>query len=244
MKRLTQEEIKAIVEKDYQNALKQVGETRLLGVFFYGQANVNPAYEPSEVDTITIFFPTIQDIAINCSTLDSYFDRENGGRNYWVDFRLVVDFLYDSKKHMEDIFFTPIYQISSTYQKTFFKLKEKINSMKVSEWFPVHEANVLAEGWTRIFDHYLQFRDGVQDKIFDSLTKTEEKALIFCLEEIGDEGILSISEAIRKSGVSRPVFTSMLDKLARYKGAEVKNMGVKGTYINFHDHILSKFEIS
>ena len=145
---------------------------------------------------------------------------------------------------MEDIFFTQIYKVSPTYQKIFSKLKEKIGSIKVSEWFPINETNVLAEGWTKIFDHYLQFRDGVQDKIFDSLTKTEEKALIFCLEEIGDEGILSISKAIADSGISRPVFTSLLDKLARYKGAEIKNMGVKGTYINFHDHILSKFEIS
>lgn len=244
MIRLTQKEINDIIEKDYQNALKQIGETRLLGVFLYGQANIGPVYEASEVDTLTLFFPTIQDIAINCATLNSHSNREDGGRNYWVDVRLVIDLLYDQKKHMEDIFFTQIYRISPTYQKTFSKLKEKINSMKISEWFPVHEANILAEGWTKLFDHYLQFRDGVQDKIFDSLTKTEEKALIFCLEEIGDEGVLSISEAIRKSGISRPVFTSMLDKLDRYKGAEIKNMGVKGTYINFYDHILSKFEIS
>ena len=243
MERLTQKEVNNIVEKDYQNALKQVGEKRLLGVFLYGQANVSPVYEPSEVDTLTLFFPTVQDIAINCATLNSHSNREDGGRNYWIDVRLIVDLLYDKHKHIEDIFLTPIYKISPTYQKIFSKLREKIKSMTVSEWFPVNEANILAEGLTKLFDHYLQFRDGVQDKIFDSLTKTEEKALIFCLEEIGDEGILSISEAIRKSGISRPVFTSMLDKLDRYKGAEIKNMGVKGTYINFYDHILSKFEI-
>jgi GTP-sensing pleiotropic transcriptional regulator CodY len=107
-----------------------------------------------------------------------------------------------------------------------------------------NKLNIFAEWWGKIFDHYLQFRDGVQSKIFDSLTKTEEKALIFVLETIGDEGILSISEAIRQSGISRPVFTGLLDKLDRYKAAEIKNMGVKGTYINFYDHILSKFEIS
>jgi len=244
MEKLTQKEIYNIIEKDYNNALKQVGETRLLGVFLYGQANVDPVYETSEVDTVTVFFPTVQDIAINCALLNSWSDRDCGGRNYWIDVRLVIDLLYDKHKHIEDIFFTQVYQISPTYQKIFSKIKEKINSIKVSEWFPVNEANILAEGWTKLFDHYLQFRDGVQDKIFDSLTKTEEKALIFCLEEIGDEGILSISEAIRKSGISRPVFTSMLDKLDRYKGAEIKNMGVKGTYINFYDHILSKFEIT
>lgn len=244
MERLTQKEVYNIIEKDYNNALKQVGETRLLGVFLYGQANIGPVYELSEVDTITLFFPTVQDIAVNCTTLNSHSNREDGGRNYWIDVRLVIDLLYDQEKHMEDIFFTFTYKISPTYQKIFSKLKEKIKSISVSEWFPVHDTNLLIEGWTKLFDHYLQFRDGVQDKIFDSLTKTEEKALIFCLEEIGDEGILSISKAIADSGISRPVFTSLLDKLDRYKGAEIKNMGVKGTYINFHDHILSKFEIT
>ena len=244
MNRLTQEEVNKVIDIDYQNAIRQLGETRLLGVFLYGKANVEAVYEKAQVDTVTIFFPTVQDIAINCAPLNSWLDREGGGRNYWVDFRIVLELLYDEKRHMEDVFFTHLYRISSTYQKTFSKLKEKINSIKVSEWFPVNEVNELAQWWTTLFDHYLQFRDGIQDKIFSSLTKTEEKALIYTLEEIGDEGILSISEAIRKSGISRPVFTSMLDKLDRYKGAEIKNMGVKGTYINFYDHILSKFEIT
>ena len=87
-------------------------------------------------------------------------------------------------------------------------------------------------------------RDGIQEKLFSSLTKTEEKALIFVLETVGEEGNISISEAINKSGISRPVFTALFDKLDRYKGAEIKNQGVKGTYINFYDHVLSKFEIS
>lgn len=244
MNRLTQEEVNKIIDIDYQNSLRQLGETRLLGIFLCGKANIEPVYEAAEVDTITVFFPTIQDIAINCAPLNRWADREKGGRNYWVDFRVVFNLLYDEKRHMEDIFSTSLYQISPTYQKAFSKLKEKVSSIKVSECLPVTEANDLAQWWATLFDHYLQSRDGVQDKLFGALTKTEEKALIFCLEEIGDEGVLSISEAIKKSGISRPVFTGMLDKLDRYKGAEIKNMGVKGTYINFHDHILSKFEIS
>jgi GTP-sensing pleiotropic transcriptional regulator CodY len=78
----------------------------------------------------------------------------------------------------------------------------------------------------------------------DSFTKTEEKALTYILDTIGAEGILSISQAIQGSGISRPVFTSLLDKLDRYQAAEVKNMGVKGTYIHLYDHILVKFENS
>ena len=244
MDNFTQTISNEIVLKDYQTALKQVGETRLLGVFLYGKANVEPVESPEEVSTVTIFFPQIQDIAINCNPLNSWTDAEDGHRNYWIDFRLVIELLYDKTRHMEDVFFTDVYEISPTFFKCFTKGREKIRSMKVSDWFPVQEANDLALWWGKLFDHYLQFRDGVQDQIFNSFTKTEEKALIFILEMIGDEGILSISEAIRQSGISRPVFTGLLDKLDRYKGAEIKNMGVKGTYINFYDHILSKFEIS
>ena len=229
----TKEELTKKVEQDYHNSLKALGEMRIFGTF-----HVHP-----DLTTVTIFFPTIQDIAINCPPLNAWFNESDSGGNRWVDFRIVADLLCEHKDFI-NIFFTESYIISPVYQKLFSKLKEAISAIKMKNWIDGDNMNILAEWWTKIFDHYLQFRDGVQDKIFSSLTKTEEKALIFCLEEIGDEGILSISEAIRKSGISRPVFTSMLDKLDRYKGAEIKNMGVKGTYINFYDHILSKFEIT
>jgi hypothetical protein len=104
------------------------------------------------------------------------------------------------------------------------------------------KANEIAEMLTEIFEHYLQFCGGDQDKLFSSMTKTEEKALEYLLNTIGDEGVISVTEAIRDSGISRPVFTSLFDKLNRYKGAEIRNMGVKGTYINFYDHVMSMFE--
>ena len=103
---------------------------------------------------------------------------------------------------------------------------------------------LIKEGLLNIFNQYLTMRDGIQEKLFESLTKTEEKALIYVLETVGEEGNISISTAIADSGISRPVFTSLFDKLDKYKGAEIKNQGVKGTYINFYDHVLSKFEIS
>ena len=231
---LTQEEINDIVEKDYQNSLKILGEMRLLGTFLVG-----PDYK-----TVTVFFPTVQDIAINCSPLNSWLNESEHGGNRWIDFRLVADLLCNKKDFISNIFFTESYMISPIYQKLFSKLKAEFATMRIADWMDGNNLNFLAEWWTKIFDHYLQFRDGVQEQLFSSLTKTEEKALIFILETIGDEGILSISTAIHDSGISRPVFNSLLDKLGRYKGAEIKNMGVKGTYINFYDHVLSKFEIS
>jgi hypothetical protein len=228
------EQLNIKVEQDYQSAVKYFGEMRLLGTFLVGP----------ELHTVSVFFPTVQDIAINCPPLSAWaYEAEDGGHR-WVDFRLVSDLLCNTQDRTAALFYTKYFQVSPTYQKLVTKMRESISAFTFSDWMDGNKLNIFAEWWEKIFDHYLQFRDGVQDKIFSSFTKTEEKALIFCLEEIGDEGILSISEAIRKSGISRPVFTSMLDKLDRYKGADVKNMGVKGTYINFHDHILSKFEIS
>lgn len=230
----TKEESTKKVEQDYQNSLKSIEEKRLLGTFLVGP----------NLTTITIFFPTTQDIAINCAPLNAWFNESENGGNRWIDFRLIIDLLCEKESFISNIFITDIYVLNPIYQKIFTKIRKEMTLFSIKDWLDGSNLNILSTLWTQLFEHYFQFREGVQDKIFNSFTKTEEKALIFCLEEIGDEGILSISEAIRKSGISRPVFTSMLDKLDRYKGAEIKNMGVKGTYINFYDHILSKFEIS
>lgn len=228
------EQINIKVEQDYQSAVKYFGEMRLLGTFLMGP----------ELHTVSVFFPTVQDIAINCPPLKAWSYKSESGGHRWLDFRLVSDLLCEKDNRTLTIFFTKYFKISPTYQKLFSKMKTEVTAFSIADWTEGNQLNLFAEWWTKIFDHYLQFRDGVQTKIFNSLTKTEEKALVYILETIGDEGVLSISQAIQGSGISRPVFTGLLDKLDRYKAAEIKNMGVKGTYINFYDHILSKFEIT
>jgi hypothetical protein len=230
----TKEEINERIERDYQNSLKILGEIRTIGVFHTG----------NDLETITLFFPTIQDMAINCPPINSWLNEDESGRNRWIDFRLVADMLCNRPDQIGIIFIAENFKLSPIYQKLFLRIREEIAALKVKEWVEGNAMNLIAEKWEQLFDHYLQFRSGVQMQIFDSLTKTEEKALIYILETIGEEGVMSISQAIQGSGISRPVFTSLLDKLNYYKAAEIRNMGVKGTYINFYDHILSKFEIS
>lgn len=220
-------------EQEYQKSIKRFGETRVLGTFIIG----------SDRYAITIFFPTVQEIAINCPPLNSCVcDQE--GEVHLVDFRLIPELLCEKDGFIYNIFLTNNFIISPLYQKVFSKMSEEISTLSMKSLIEGDGLNILITWLNKIFELYLQFRGGVQTKIFDALTKTEEKALIYILEEIGDEGILSISKAIASSGISRPVFTGLLDKLDRYQAAEIKNMGVKGTYINFYDHILSKFEIN
>ena len=59
-------------------------------------------------------------------------------------------------------------------------------------------------------------------------------SLLNCLDE--GEGNVSIVKMVEKSGVSRPVFMGLIQKMKDHKIAEVKNMGVKGTYF----HILNQ----
>ena len=65
------------------------------------------------------------------------------------------------------------------------------------------------------------------------LTAKEKIALDSLLNYLDEgEGNVSIVKMIEKAGVSRPVFMGLIQKMKDHKIAEIKNMGVKGTYFN------------
>lgn len=242
MNTLTNSEIWARVEEDYKQLERDFPNSRILCTFVIGKVNYENATVSSDIDTVSIIFPTIENIATNGGYIHNMRYHKGGGRQITVDFRSVYNNiigLYDDVIEMHQLLYTQYIITNSLYKKVFDRLPQV---------WPQEDADtyqdLISEGLLNIFNQYLTMRDGIQEKLFSSLTKTEEKALIFVLETIGEEGNISISEAINKSGISRPVFTSLFDKLDRYKGAEIKNQGVKGTYINFYDHVLSKFEIN
>ena len=69
------------------------------------------------------------------------------------------------------------------------------------------------------------------------LTAKEKIALDSLLNYLDEgEGNVSIVKMIKKAGVSRPVFMGLIQKMKDHKIAEIKNMGVKGTYF----HILNQ----
>ena len=64
-----------------------------------------------------------------------------------------------------------------------------------------------------------------------SLTPTEMDALDEIKDKIGSEGIISINSLSKETGISRPIFLNLLNKMTNTKVAETSNMGGKGTYI-------------
>lgn len=72
---------------------------------------------------------------------------------------------------------------------------------------------------------------------YNALTENETKAFIAIREEIGLSGNISIVKMIQKTSISRPVWTSLLQKMEKFGIAQVKNQGVKGTYIDIAKEI-------
>ena len=248
MNTITSSEIWERLRTDSQIALKQFPSKRILGTFLIGPANFGNATGQKDVSTVTIVLPTLEDIATNNNwVLQGHYNKQ-GGRIELIDFRHAFDMILN-EDHYNEILYTEFALVNSMYKKTMEKIQLGMN-MSYEERFSrcaerLEDAAIesLVQHLTKILVQYLEINSGLQEQFFDSLTKTEEKALLYVLETIGTEGNLSISQAVAYSGISRPIFTSLFDKLDRYHGAEIKNQGVKGTYICFYDHVLSAFNI-
>ena len=75
------------------------------------------------------------------------------------------------------------------------------------------------------------------EDFYKALTENEKKAFIAIRETIGFSGNISIVKMIQKTNLSRPVWTSLLAKMEKFGIAQVKNQGVKGTYIEISKEI-------
>ena len=75
-------------------------------------------------------------------------------------------------------------------------------------------------------------------EFLQNLTNPEKDALKVIMRNLKDgEGIVSISQAVNSSNLSRPVFKSVLNKMKDMEIAELTNMGVKGTHVKIIDGI-------
>ena len=72
---------------------------------------------------------------------------------------------------------------------------------------------------------------------YKALTDNEKIAFQSIRETIGLSGNISIVKMIQKTNLSRPVWTSLLAKMEKFGIAQVKNQGVKGTYIEISKEV-------
>lgn len=91
---------------------------------------------------------------------------------------------------------------------------------------------------SNLFTKFYNFEKMKHIDVYSTLTKTERAAAQAIYKEIGEEGDISISKLIQSTGVSRPVFNSLLNTLANTHCAEIAAHGVKGTHIKIIDPVL------
>lgn len=82
-----------------------------------------------------------------------------------------------------------------------------------------------------LFTKFYNFEKMQNIDIYSTLTKTERAAARAIYAEIGIEGDISVSKMIQNTGISRPVYNSLLNTLANTHCAEIDAHGVKGTHI-------------
>lgn len=142
-------------------------------------------------------------------------------QNYPFQFQSLQDLLEDNitQAQMADIYEILEYEINHF----------EINAEEIEP--AEEEIDELQKTFVTLFDAPRGKKD---NKIFYiSLSNMEEKAAAAIQERIDTEGYVSLSALIEETGISRPTFKNVLQKMEKFKVAEVKPAGVKGTYIKF-----------
>lgn len=73
-------------------------------------------------------------------------------------------------------------------------------------------------------------------RFIQKLTNNEKTIFVAIGEELDNgKGNISVVKLMQKTGISRPVFTSLFNKMKEYCVATIENQGVKGTHIQLHN---------
>ena len=132
------------------------------------------------------------------------------------------------------------YLLDIKHSNTVINPDELLTQMSISSAKNNEEPKQIKQLIEKITIDILQMavtKDIDEQYFLQCLTAKEKIALDSLLNYLDEgEGNVSIVKMIEKAGVSRPVFMGLIQKMKDHKIAEIKNMGVKGTYF----HILNQ----
>ena len=134
-----------------------------------------------------------------------------------------------------------LYQVKNNQcSPNFNQIKEDLKSLPMlitsSEEINQHKERIADDVFRIVNKSFTETKKKMSKEDFiNSLTKTEKKAFEFLLTKLSNgEGVVSISQLILETNISRPVFKNLLSKMGEV--AEINNLGVKGTYIKIYNH--------
>lgn len=199
------------LQRIYDYAITRYGEDSVLGVF----VNNDPWNKTSKY--ILVLIPTLEELCFTdmCTTIEIDKIVFQG-----MD---ITNFVHCVKYNTEEMLLNTQYH--HMYEH-FFKDADNNELIKQGVIYFIRERMEST-------NNYKTFSK--------SLTFAEIDALEKIIDTIGGiQGIVSINSLSKETGISRPVFNNLLNKMENTKVAIIQNMGAKGTYIKFINQTLLK----
>lgn len=114
----------------------------------------------------------------------------------------------------------------------------EINTIIINPLYSEEMREPCLNATTRILSKALRCKDlraqvAIREEFFHHLTDNERCAFDAIWQDIAPEGNISVVRMMQQINLSRPVFTSLLQKMEKYNIAEVTAQGVRGTHIKF-----------
>lgn len=125
--------INAALNEHRKKVLSEYAESDLLGVFLFGSQNYHVETENSDVNTIAIIIPTVQDMCLNDKPLSRDLELPNNEHCVVKDIRLIVDMFSKQNTNFLEILFTEYKWINPKFEelwtKYFVNNRERIAHM-------------------------------------------------------------------------------------------------------------------
>ena len=120
----TDEWIMEKVREHYEEAVKIIGENRIVGVFYQGSGNYGLDYENSDVDTKCVVLPTIDELANGSKPISHTHIRDNDEHIDFKDIRLMLDVFKKRNLNYVEIMFTKYKVVNPLYERMWNKIAE------------------------------------------------------------------------------------------------------------------------
>lgn len=234
MNKIDTNEIMQVLQQKL-NMLKQQLSFEIVGIFTYGKCNYGFCETVDDITTIAYYIPKFENLCLLSDLSPSEIDGVT-----IMDIRLINRMIFSDKQTIvNDSLLTNYRIVNPRYEKILDKYLLNKDMFSFSDGrFELKNGfkDNIAQGIIDIIDLSLKDLDSKVDTFLSKLTDNEYTALDAIVREINnDEGCVSISQLVNKTGISRPVFNNILNKMKDCGVAEIANKGVKGMYIKLLD---------
>lgn len=216
-----EQKLLTLVKQKYDKITSQpIFKDKIIGTFIIWK-------EPDKLFTISYYIPSIAELYI----LDfEDFSQYCKPTDIIIDIRYLYEYIHKQDNLVLESLSSQNRYINPIYQSIFdtnILLQDNLSNTQQMIYNIIHLDNK---------------QKSKEEIFFKNLTALEEKALKYICNTLDttNNPYLIISQLVMNSNISRPVFTTLLNKIKHFDIGTVERKGVKGTYVAFQNYTLLK----